>query len=376
MKAIVAAAALAASLVAPATSALAQDVPPVVSPLRVEPDQNGVNLVSGKLTMDLPSLSAPGASHLIFDRVQNAAPYVTGSLSGGSTILGGGSTSVHGSYSVHTGQGTDAFQCDDDVCASVTGTGSSFRINAYAFTEAGSGALWHFDLRHVRTTASNPNIIQYYASRVDYLSGETISYTYDSYASGDSFGRVYYRPTKVSSNLGYFIAITYQGNVFGTNEWGTPASATLYASAAPTVPLRSLTYSGSNITETAGGSTRTFACTGCTNQLGVDLEVAAGSLTLPGEGSAATIVTQHPTAPLVASVVRDGVTWPTATPTRASSATAGASTASPSTGRTASTRSIPSPASASARPSATSSPLRPIRSAGRPPINMTAATGR
>ena len=61
-----------------ATAALAQEIPQVISPLRVESDPNGVNLVNGKMTMSIPVLSVPGAPNLRFDRVQNAAPYVSG----------------------------------------------------------------------------------------------------------------------------------------------------------------------------------------------------------------------------------------------------------------------------------------------------------
>ncbi|MFX4978980.1 hypothetical protein ABTC37_20115, partial [Acinetobacter baumannii] len=52
----------------------AQDLPQTISPLQVEPDRNGVNLVTGKMTPDALVLSVPAAPRLRFDRVQNAAP--------------------------------------------------------------------------------------------------------------------------------------------------------------------------------------------------------------------------------------------------------------------------------------------------------------
>jgi YD repeat-containing protein len=295
------AAALAASLAAAATPALAQDVPTIIAPLRVATDQNGVNLLSGKLTLDMPALTVPAAPNLRFDRVQNAAPYMTGTSNAGDD--GGVS-----SYSLHTGGGaSESFKCNGIDCTSVTLSGSTFAAKQYR--QAGSGAFWHFNLRHVDAFSGATRYIQYYASHVDYPNGEQIDYTYETYASGDFLDRVYHRPTRISSSLGYFIAITYQSSSFPSNEWSMPATATLYASAAPSVPLRRLTYSGNMITETAGASSRIFTCTGCTNQLGLDLETSAGSLTLPGEGSATLQVTQNAGAPVVAAVTRDGATW-------------------------------------------------------------------
>src|SRR6185437_11717019 len=147
----------------------------------------------------------------------------------------------------------------------------------------------------------------YYVSNVTYPNGEVISYTYDTATPGYPPG-TYRRPTQISSNLGYFIAITYQGNVFGTNEWGTPASAAIYNSSTPGTPLASLTYSsdGTTITDLGG---RIYHCTGCTNTLGIDLETSAGSIQLPGEASAASQVTPVSGSNVVASVTRDGVAW-------------------------------------------------------------------
>ena len=101
-------------------AAQAQDIPPTVSPLRVESDLNGVNLTTGKTTIEPPVLSVPGAPNLRFDRVQNAAPYVIGRK------YGGPGEYPTGNYTVHTGTGgSESFRCIDVAdCTSVTGTGS------------------------------------------------------------------------------------------------------------------------------------------------------------------------------------------------------------------------------------------------------------
>jgi RHS repeat-associated protein len=286
-----------------AAAASAQDIPSVPSPLRVESDFNGVNLTTGKTTIEPPVLSVPGAPNLRFDRVQNAAPYVVGKVTGPAGEY------PTGNYTVHTGQGSaEAFQCfDSSDCGSVTGTGSYFRPKG-TFRQAGTAAVWHFTNVHVNTVG-NPGTYQAYASSVSYPSGETISYAYDTaYLAGDYLNRTFYRPNLVTSNYGYAISITYQGNDFNGDPgaWSTPSVVTLYAVANPGVPLGRLTYSGNTITDLGG---RVYTCSGCNNVLGSDIEGTAGSLTLPGEGAAARQVTASPSAQLVSTVVLDGVTY-------------------------------------------------------------------
>lgn len=79
---------LLASLLCPALLH-AQDLPQTISPLLVEPDRNGVNLATGKMTPDALVLSVPAAPRLRFDRVQNAAPYVSGVLHKDQSIMAG-----------------------------------------------------------------------------------------------------------------------------------------------------------------------------------------------------------------------------------------------------------------------------------------------
>lgn len=226
---------VAAAAFSTSVQAQAPDLPEVISPLRAETDHNGVNVIDGQLTIGVPVLSVPGAPNLRFDRVQNITPYVKGKVSGG---LGEVAIS---SISVHTGTGTsEAFQCSDFDCQSVTGTGSTLAgVGTFPFHQAGSGAFYLYDLKHIKTTTSNPNTVMYYASSVSYPNGETISYTYDTATlSGDTF----YRPTRITSNLGFFITIAYNGNQLGQDDWGGVAQAAIYASADPATPLGRLTY--------------------------------------------------------------------------------------------------------------------------------------
>ena len=84
-----------------------QEVPEVISPLRVESDHNGVNIVSGKTSLQVPVLSVPAAPNLRFDYVQNAAPHVKGKQWGGA--------SVQANFTVHTITGTSEWSCPVSV---------------------------------------------------------------------------------------------------------------------------------------------------------------------------------------------------------------------------------------------------------------------
>jgi RHS repeat-associated protein len=284
------------------------EIPEVISPLRAESDHNGVNIVDGKLTIGVPVLSVPGAPNLRFDRVQNVTPYVKGKVGGGV-----GSYAI-GNFSVHTGTGTsESFRCVDiDVCESVTGSGSVFQsAGIYKFRQAGSGAFYRYDLQHIKTTGSNPNTVMYYASSITYPNGEVISYTYETAAAS---GVTYYRPTTITSNLGFFITVTYQADTLGgAGDWGGAKVATIYASADPATPLGRLTYdtdpTDSTITTITDIGGRVFRCRACANSLGTNMETASGMSQLPGESSAAVQVVAVPSKQLVGSVTNDGVAW-------------------------------------------------------------------
>ncbi|MGH8167046.1 MAG: hypothetical protein ACREQ1_07390, partial [Woeseiaceae bacterium] len=184
-------------------------------------------------------------------------------------------------------------------------------VGPFLFREAGSGALYLFDLEHVKTTGSNPVVVQYYASSVTYPNGEILTYTYETATlPGDPYQRPYYRPTTVTSNLGFFITMSYQGDTLGTNEWSSVQQAAIYHSAAPTMPLGRLTYgtNATNVTITDIGD-RVYTCQGCVNRLGSGVEVTSGSMQLPGESTPALQAVALPGSPVVASVTIDGVPW-------------------------------------------------------------------
>jgi RHS repeat-associated protein len=285
-------------------AAWAQDVPNTISPIQVQSDGNGVNLTDGRIAMDMPALTVPGAPNLRYDRVQNAAPYIRGNI-----LVPPGNDTDHRFYAVHTGGGTsDSFECWlDSQCTNLSGSGSTFNWRTRTYREAGSGTAWQFGLLQTST----PTQVYYYGTSVTYPNGEVIIYTYQNLGA--------YRPVAITSSLGYTIALSYQGDDYGGDPaaWASVAQATLYASAAPTVPLGRLTYSGATIvdhgnrapTDPAG---RTYTCSSCGNGMGGETEVNAGSSQLPGEASASFTVAstagQSGTYP-IQTVTRDGVAW-------------------------------------------------------------------
>ena len=174
---LILAAIVAASAPASVHAQNAVDLPAVISPLRVDSDRNDVNVLEGKITIPVPVLSVPGAPNLRFDRVQNVTPYVSGKIS---TDQNGFAVA---NRSVHTGTGSsEGFVCFDlDPCSSVTGTGSTLLgTGPFSFRQAGTGAIYAYNLKHIKTTGATPNTVTYYASQVTYPNGETLTYQYDT----------------------------------------------------------------------------------------------------------------------------------------------------------------------------------------------------
>ena len=296
------------SIAGAASAQTPPEIPTVISPLRVEPDANGVNLVDGKINIDMPVLSIPAAPNLRFDRVQNAAPYVSGNVADAQVEGNSDSRSV----SAHSGgEASESFSCFDYDCHSVIGSGSAFVVISNTYRQAGSGIVYHFTNKHVHTTGTHIQF-RYYAANAVHPNGETITYHYQTATmTGDPIpNRTFYRPDTVTSSTGYQILLTYQGSDFNADPtaWGTVSQATLVATAAPSTPLARLTYltSGGVMTVTDLGG-RVFTCTGCTNTLGLDLETVAGSGQLPGDTAPNLQVTANGSGAVVAAVTRNGV---------------------------------------------------------------------
>lgn len=288
---------LAAAYLMPATSSAQQQVPITLSPLRIESDPNGVNIATGKTTLGLPALAVPGAPNLRFDRVQNFAPYATATVSGGSTDM------IRVAVSVHTGAGaSEAFICPDWDCTP-SPAGSLFDV--WIYMKGGSGEVYYFDSRMVETAGTTRTIV-YYATAVHYPDGEVITYTYDKVNMGS---RIVHRPSRVSSNRGFFITLSYHSNdVLSGLTWSSPATVAIFNAAAPGTPLARLVYSlySSTVTDQGG---RVYQCSGCANAMDFPIEADSGAVQLAGESSIHLAVAKHPSLSIVSGVTRDAVPW-------------------------------------------------------------------
>ncbi|MFX6857609.1 hypothetical protein ABTH71_19905, partial [Acinetobacter baumannii] len=91
--------------------------------------------------------------------------------------------------------------------------------------------------------------------------------------------RSFYRPNRISTNLGYYITISYQSNDLTQPGWGSPSVVALYSASDPATPLARLTDNGNGtVTDLAG---RVYRCYDL-GSLGINEEAASFSRTLPG----------------------------------------------------------------------------------------------
>lgn len=225
--------------VLPSLAQAEEGLPTTISPLRVERDPNGVNIATGKATLNLPVLTVPAAPNLRFARLQNAAPYAV-------VRKWGAIDFAQSSVSVHTVDGvSDAFRCVSAGCRSVPGNGSVFDFGpgfaSWRYMRGGSGEVYHFTSRGGRpawAASDGPSdYLHYFATRIDYPDGEIITFDYETtpaYGVGPGEGTVYHRPVRISSNRGYHISISYQANSPTEGlRWSSPLQAALYKDSNP-----------------------------------------------------------------------------------------------------------------------------------------------
>jgi YD repeat-containing protein len=317
----------------PAAADTPPPLPPAISPLKSEPDVNNLNLLDGEKNVGMPvALATPADARLTFDKVQNSAPYISGTIN--RSCVGADCNLMSSSWSAHLGGDTsESFQCtSDDICHSVKFTGADFDFGTHGVQAAGTAAFYAFNIVGSHSAPAGQAVTeQDYASAISYPDGEVISFTYQTGTNSlnpqpacvapvapDANCQGYYRPTRIDSNTGYYITITYQnaGTDASQTGWGSPSQAALYAPSGTLI--RRIVYNsdgtivdyGNNAVNTGG---RTFTTT-IGNYLGANVEQPQASVQLPGEASAELTLSRASnngslTDQLIGSVVRDGVTW-------------------------------------------------------------------
>lgn len=272
-----------------------------IQPLEIEPDENGVDLLSGRVATKVPPLSVPGAGNLRYSNMNALLPFMKGSTT---------------SYQINNGGvSSESLTCVLNECTSKKGNGSTLTadlgLRIFDYYQGGTGKKIRFDKQHSWYTISGGWGYTFYPSWIKYGNGETHTYTYDTYGSPGPGGTVVqHRPNKIVSNLGYEMRFTYGSGTGGTAGWRTVASVAIYKSSAPTVALAQNTYSGTSVTDISG---RVWTCGGCSFSMDAPPQVNATTLKLPGETATSYTATASSLGTTYAKpagqIVRDGTTW-------------------------------------------------------------------
>ena len=223
-----------------------------LKPLEIEPDANGVDVLSGKITGQLPVLEIPASGNLRLERIQDLQPQLFGTIR----------DNFEATYQLnHTGSTSESFECvEATFCESRGLTGSTIRPLGWAtqnprvtYTQGGTGKTVVYDQTANYYSGNGTTSFTLYPSSIKFADGEKLTFTYDIVQDSQIVGPVkFYRPSRITSNLGYVMTITYQSNDFNSLYWGIVGQATIYKVGAETVPLARQTYSGSTITDLSG----------------------------------------------------------------------------------------------------------------------------
>lgn len=279
-----------------------------IKPLEIEPDENGVDLLTGRVAHRVPALSVPGAGNLRFTKVQDLLPMMIGTVPPG----------TQQTFQVnHGGSSSESLTCFDLECNSTKQNGSTVSggINPgsppapiFTYYQGGTGKQVYFNkVFNISNLSGGGWRVVLYPSWVKWANGETHTYNYNT-GSDNGGWTVQHRPSSIYSNLGYNLLFTYQSNTVGNSGWRKVASVSLRKG---TAVVARYTYSGNNVTDLLG---RTWNC-GATCQFQMDEAplVNATSLKLPGETtnsySATTSTSGGTFSKPVGQIVRDGTTW-------------------------------------------------------------------
>ncbi|MEP6339131.1 RHS repeat-associated core domain-containing protein [Parasphingorhabdus sp.] len=292
------------------TAASAQQI----KPLEIEPDGNGVNMLSGQVSPELPPVSAPAAGRLSLSKISNLQPFMVGQDPPGNTA----------SVQVNNGGATsDSLTCLDDECTASQRNGSEMTIGIASqnatYMQGGSGKKIFFDKVSAWVNSGGTLTYILYPSYVQYADGERHTFTYHSETpTGDP--RTYYRPTTITSNLGYQLQLTYQAGTVYQAGWSEVATATLNGPSSPN-PVAKNTYVTTTVspglTETTVTdlASRTWTCRNCANSLNTPNNVTNTTMELPTDTSdsyaveAGSFSSATQTYSLSDKVTKDGTEW-------------------------------------------------------------------
>lgn len=235
----------------------AQQTTPGFEPLNVARDPNGVDVLSGKITMPVPTLQIPIIPSLTIGRIQDIMLFA-------STTAGQSGDSLSVSATFKTGsEVSESFSCIDGDCKTESARPGSLvaspQSDFFLYTEGVTGRKITYDkLARKALVAGSAGISSgktqagYWASEATYADGEVLTYDYDIATYSPSNKN--YRIAKVTSSRGFELRIAYA--VAATDiynvSWAAPANASIYTSGASPVLLGSIAYGSGTITDMAG----------------------------------------------------------------------------------------------------------------------------
>lgn len=267
--------------------ALAQDstLPQGFDPPVIAPDHNGVDLMSGHIIFPSPRLQIAAVPRLSFSNINKLNIF----LKATKNIIQEGPITASLHYNKGEGE-SESFLCNSDDATTDSNAIPCFSeapLPSYAkgpggktFYEAKTGRrisfgalydmiptgaqCWNGVCSYTALSQSSASI--WYASSISYPDGEILNITYDTQnittafpATGPNGGAptgnvvaFLPRPSKITSNRGFELDITYQSNNLNVNSatesllWFTPSKISIYAIGDYTKPLASIAVSAAD----------------------------------------------------------------------------------------------------------------------------------
>jgi len=259
----------------------------LIKPLSVAADINSVNLLSGKYYPSLPVLSIPAAPNLRLETMQQFDSKITGALYGAG--LTDTTSERQENYSLTFGGKTsEAFDCPSYECTASDNTGSTLLGNmstqSFTYIQGGTGVVVRYTLESSLFDYSDSAYAEkkaegtWYASQIIFPDGEILTLSYNTATSGNV---TLYRPTLVTSNTGYKMAITYASDDLSTGAfgWSKIADAKIIEISTENT-LASQTYTDTTITNLAN---RTWTYSGFASAIGEKDYTRAFEFKLPSD---------------------------------------------------------------------------------------------
>ncbi|RED12667.1 RHS repeat-associated core domain-containing protein [Parasphingopyxis lamellibrachiae] len=272
-----------------------------IDPLNVEPDANGVDMLSARVSRPVPVLAIPAAPNLRLERLQLLLPVATGSESG--------NTPSQGSVQLNPGTGaSESFQCISQSCWPRRNSGSTLTmfgsgtLRQMTYMQAGTGMRIVFNSVGNLSDNGATESFSMYPSTITFANGETLtfSYTKTAWSAGTR-----HRPWRVVSNLGYEMRLYYRSTNVNTAQWAELTQASIFELGVTSVHLARHQYgTDGSITDLAG---RVWSC--CQDALDEQVQVSAVTQSLPGESGNSFVATASTNNRYVSQIVSDGVAW-------------------------------------------------------------------